>query len=214
MQNLKYVDAPRFKGVSVPQSAELKLFRDSQVIATDADQFGASELRFFPATASQNAVDSNYESNPLPRNRSYDILGVGVGFSLDALRVTEADQGALPEGLFALRDAIFHSRLLFETSSRQELIDDHLHTCSGAKEVVSTIETGADATAGDGLSRTVKFPDTLTVRRSDPLHVEPQETWDLDIQFEDSTALPQQSAYGTLGQGTLRMVATMLVAYQ
>lgn len=214
MQNKKYTDAPRFKGVSVPSSAELKLFRDAQEIATDAEQFGSSELRFFPATASQNAVDSNYESNPLPRNRSYDILGLGIGFSLDALKVTEEQQDVFPEGLFELRDAIFHSRLIFETSARQELVDDHLHTVSGAKEVVSKIETGANATAGDGLTRTVKLPDTLTVRRSDPLHVEPQETWDIDVEFEDSSAIPSLSAYDTLGQGTLKMIATMLVAYQ
>lgn len=213
MQTKKYVDAPRFKGISLNDASELKLFRDSQPIATDAEQFGASTLRFFPATSSQNNVDSNYESNPLPRNRSYDILGVGVGFSLDVVKETEGDQTILPAGLFAMRDAIFHSRLLFETSARQELIDDHLHTTSGSKEVVSKIEQGADSTVGDGLSRTVKLPDTLTVRRSDPLHIEPQETWDLDVQFEDSSALPTLSDYNDLGQGTLRMVATMLVGY-
>jgi hypothetical protein len=210
------VDAPRYKGLSIPESALVKPFRDSQVLASDGAQYSSGTLRFFPPTASQSNVDSNFEKNPLPKNRAYDILGLGVGWSLGNWRITPAGQGTLPSGLAETINGATHARLLFETSQKTELVDEHLSTSSAVQGIEYCVEASEAGGTGDGFLRDVKFPSTLVARRSDPYTIDPQETFDFEVEFESTGWLPTISEWNSalVGGYTPKMVATMLVAFR
>jgi len=214
--NKNAVDAPRYKGLSIPQNALVKPFRDAQELASDGAQFSSSKLRFFPPTASQSNVDSNYEKNPLPKNRAYDILGLGIGWSLGNWRIDPSAQGTLPEGLAETINGATHARLLFETSQKTELVDEHLSTSSAVQGIDYCVEASSSGGTGDGFLRQVKFPSTLVTRRSDPYTIEPQETFDFEVEFESTSWLPTKAEWQSALPGGFvpKIVATMLVAFR
>lgn len=210
MYSKAYAEAPRLKGVAIEDDAEVRVYRDSQPLSTDS--ISSNTLSFFPTSASNNRADANYIRNPLPRDNGYDVLGIGLGFSYDSLLITPSNQSNID--LAGLINDALHSRVLFETGQRSKLVDAHLHELSGLPELDFDVEPSDAGGTGDGFTRIVKFPDTLTRRLQDPLHLEPQESWTLDVDFDSVTNIPSDTEYGNVGKGTLKMVAAIYVAFQ
>lgn len=210
MYSKAYGEAPRMKGVAIQDNAEVRVYRDAQPLSTDS--ITSNTLSFFPSSASNNRADANYIRNPLPRDNGYDILGLGLGFSYDSYLITPGDQTDVD--LAGLINDALHSRILFETGQRSKLVDAHLHELAGLPELDFEI-VGSDAGAtGDGFTRVVKFPDSLTRRLQDPLHLEAQESWTFDVDFDSVTNIPSDTNYGNVGKGSIKMIAALYVAFQ
>jgi hypothetical protein len=196
----RYSEAPRLKGIAGFDNNELVSYRDTQDVTTE-NLVSGSTFPFFPSQAEGTEADSNYISNPLTRNRAYDVVGLGFAFTARVLETTSATP---PIDLAALFASIEHARVRFQTGQQRELLDRHLvEFCA--------FEEARYYKSGDTVQ--LVLPTSQLLRSADPIHLSPQETWDLEVIMEDPSGIPGESDYGTLGQGTLGMIATIGVAF-
>ncbi|AFJ21501.1 gp46 [Salisaeta icosahedral phage 1] len=207
----KYGIAPRLKGIADFDDSKLEPFRDTKALTTEAVTSG-NALAFFPSKAEGSEADANYIRNPLPRTRAYDIVGVGIGFTHSVLNVKPSEQSTLD--LPAFIADLFQARMVFETGQQDELLDLHMAEVCAVEEIKYALEPSSATGTGDGFTRTLSFPDSVMMRLPDPLHLEPQESWTLDLEFASTSNFLAEADWANISKAVPGVIATLAVAFR
>jgi hypothetical protein len=202
----KYASTPVWKLVSGFDETDIPIYFDRQALTSD--NLEADSLPFYPRQAA-SLPGANYQENPLPKNRAYDIPGLAIGFATGTLLERPGDS----IGLVDLVNSAFNSRLLLETNQRDKLINRHLLEMADAR--TSDYEVNASNAGGtdDGFVRKVDFPIFRTLRLPEPIHFDPRESFEMDIRFADKSGIPSASDYDSLGQEPVEVVVAMQVSF-
>lgn len=208
----RYAVGPRYKGVRGFDDKQIDVKFDSVPLSADADELVSTRFMFFPSRASSDPAHANYIRNPLPKAKSYDIISLGVSFNFDSLIVKPADQSDLAAtGLFNdLSDGLF----TFRTSEQDTLIDKHIQELEVLDSAGITPYGSDDTGTGDGFTRKLGFPSQMVLRLEDPLHLEAQEVFEVDIDYRDLSNLPDDAAWSSLGTGIPRLFVGMQLVYR
>jgi len=209
---MRYAVAPRFKGVAGFDSAELAIIYDSIPISTDASGFNGSTFEFFKTRADPVVAYANYIRNPLPKTRPYDIVGMCVGFDFNTLTVTPADQGTLD--VATLWNSLSDAEVTFTTSEQDQLFGKHIQELALWDDGGIGISGSNDGGTGDGFTRILHWPKQKVMRLEDPLHLESQEVFEVDIELQDNSGIPADSDWSSLGKGTPRIYVAMQIVYR
>ena len=209
---MRYAVAPRFKGVAGFDDAELAILYDSIPISTDADGFTGSTFEFFPTRANPVVAYANYIRNPLPKTRPYDVVGFNVAFDFNTLTVVPGDQATL--GLAGFWNALTDAEVTFTTSEQDQLWGKHIQELGLFDDGGISIYGSDDGGTGDGFTRVLHWPKQRVLRLEDPLHLESQEVFEVDIELSDATNIPADSDWTSLGKGTPRIYVAMQVVYR
>lgn len=204
----KYASTPIWKLVSGFDNQDIPVYFDRQALSTDNDQFGASQLNFYPQQAA-TLPGANYQENPLPKNRGYDIPAIGIGFATNALLEQPGDS----IGLVSLLNDAINSRLLLETNQRDKLLNRHLVEMVDLRTMDYDVLGTDDAGTDDGLARLVQLPVFRTLRLAEPISFDPRESFDINLKFADDSGIPSDSEWNTFGQGPIEMVVAMQVSF-
>lgn len=208
----RYSVAPRFKGITGFDNAELAVIYDSADLSSDSDKLTGSTFEFFPTRADNDVSRANYIRNPLPKTRSYDVVGIGLGFDFNSLTIVPGDQGDVDVGAFW--NAITDGELTFTTSEQDQLIGKHVQELMDMENGGITPYGSDDGGTGDGFTRVLHFPNTRVYRFEDPLHLDSQEVFEVDIELQDTTGLPSDTEWGNVGKGTPYWYVFMEIVYR
>lgn len=208
----RYAVGPRFKGLAGFDNAELAIIYDSIPLQSDASALSGSTFQFFPSVAQNDNTRANYIRNPLPKNRPYDITGICVAFDFNTLTVVPGDQGTLD--LKAFYNTLTDAELTLTTSEQDQLIGKHIQELCLFNEAGVYIHGSDDGGTGDGFTRILHFPRTKVLRFEDPLHLESQEVFEVDIELQDTSGLIPAADWSTLSRGTPHVYVFMQVVYR
>jgi len=202
----KYSSVPVRKLVSGFDDQDVPVYFDVQPLTSD--NLAASTLEFYPRQAAK-LPGANYQENPLPKDRAYDIPGLAVAFATGSLLEKPSDS----IGLVSLLNSLVNSRLLLETNQREKLVNRHLiemlDATTGDYDVRGSSAGGTD----DGFTRKVDFPIFRTLRLPEPVHFDSRESFEMDLKFADDSGIPSANDYDTLGQGPVQAVVAMQVVF-
>jgi len=167
---------PIAKDTPIAANERVRTIRDFQKL--NQANLTQNTLRFYPRDPSQSKVRSNYQKNPLPRNFSKRI--VSLGFYLTPSIITDTPP--------ALVNALNHAGVVFkkaegDRTTLREHFGKFAHFAPQPTE-------GA-----------IKWPMRPLVRMADAdkLIVGPDESFDLELEFDDPSGLPATDAGYDLG---------------
>jgi hypothetical protein len=190
--------------IPVKPSDRIKPLYDSQQIEQNA-----AVLNFFPAQASKNVTRNNYISNPLPGN---DVRLIG-GLSLDLNKQFIIDDVANGIDAAAIINALKHASIrITADQSRTEFLRAPIEEYSNfsctqyegdsAKAYVNggyvTNETKTAVVASPGM-----------YRLEDPFKISSQQTFDLEVTFNDASNFPTEAQWVASEQGLPWLIATL-----
>jgi hypothetical protein len=204
----KYASTPVWKLVRGFDNQDIPVYFDRQALSTDNEDFSASQLNFYPQQAA-TLPQANYQENPLPKNRGYDIPAIGIGFATNALLEQPGDS----IGLVSMVNHFFNSRLLLETNQREKLLNRHIVEMLDLRTMGYDVLGTDDAGTDDGLARMVQFPIFRTLRLPEPISFDPRESFDINLKFHDDAGIPSDSEWSTFGQGPAEVIVAMQVSF-
>lgn len=195
MRNARLASAPVAKSVSGFSQNETRVYRDS--VPFTSDEAAGSTFSLFQGQADPGEVAANYLENPLPRQNSHDVVALGFGLQ-PSIRADQVDFDPIQA-----YQAFTQSFVEFSTSERQTLlkkegtelieIEDHeIKTVMGQTVVRAAANEGA-------------------IRLEDPIRIESQEVFDLELETALPGFLPSASQYNSVSGGVVSLVAFMEV---
>ena len=196
--------APVLKGVADYGDEEIPKYRDTQPVTSE--NLDGNRIKFFPTTEEGGEADSNYIQKPFSGDYPYDLVGLGFTFSQFSMEsVSNYD-------IRALANSLAHGRIVLRSDQRrEEFLDEH------TQQVITFDSLGYDieGNAGnDGFDERVIWPAQGALRLPSSLQIETNEVFELDVELDDTSAVPSESEYSNGGQGTLELVAVMQVIFK
>jgi hypothetical protein len=186
---------PIVKNASFDASDEIVKLRDYRNLTTNNLQNNV--LRFFPPNpTNRDSVVRNYEDNPLPRNTRKRILALGFNFN----KIVQPTRASINP--VSLENAISHAEVRYQDDQgRKTKIEQHLKRWMNAGYLQTKHEAfddGTDANSTDYLC----LPSMPLYRVADPsdLVIGPDERFELEIEFDDTTGIPAAADYTNILQ--------------
>jgi len=183
---------PICKETPIQATDEIAKLRDFRPLTQENLQ--NNELRFFtPNPSNRDSVERQYEQNPLPRNTSKQVLA--IGFSFD--KIVQEGNGSLdPIGIL---NAISHAEVRFKKDQgRSIMIQQHSKRWIDLDEASDLYAASNDGT-NSAAERAVNLPNRPLFKVADTqgLILGPDERFDLEIQFDDTSGIPAEADYDT-----------------
>ena len=203
----QYASTPIWKLVSGFDDASIPVYYDRQPF--QSDDVEASALSFYPRQAASHP-QANYQENPLPKDREYDVVGLGIGFATGVIQETPSDS----IGLVSAANALWNSRLLLETNQREKLINRHFVELTTPETVGYEVNGSNDGGTDDGFTRKLQLPQMRTLRLPEPIHFDAREFFTIDLRFEDTTGIPAAADWTALGHGPIDILVAMQVVFK
>jgi len=198
------METTKKRRIPVTPSDRIKPLYDAQQIEQNA-----AVLNFFPAQASKNVTRNNYISNPLPGN---DVRII-AGLSLDLNKQFIIDDDVNSINAAAIINALKHASIrITADQSRSEFLRAPIEEFSNfsrtqyegdsAKAYVNSLYVNNEAKTG-----IIASPGMY--RLEDPFKIESQQTFDLEVTFNDASNFPTEEQWDESEQGLPWLIATL-----
>jgi hypothetical protein len=188
--------------IPVKPNDRIKPLYDSQQIKQNT-----AVLNFFPAQASKSVTRNNYISNPLPGNDKRLIAGLSLDLNKQFI-IDDTDINAA-----AIINALKHASIrITADQSRTEFlrapVEEYSNFAATQYEADSAKAyiDGAYVTKED---KTAVVASPGMYRLDDPFKIESQQTFDLEVTFNDASKFPTEAQWVASGQGLPWLIATL-----
>lgn len=175
--------SPIAKDDPISASDEIPKLRDFRPVTQE--NLDGNELRFFPPNpANRDSVTRSYEDNPLPRNTSKKILGIGFAFNKLSI---ESSAGVDPLGLL---NNLSHAEVRVETDQGRTIAKEHhIKRYLDSKAIEHEHVTSQD---GSNVVDHVTLPVEPIFRVDDclPLTIGPDERFEFEVELRETGSIP------------------------